>query len=133
MLHFPSLKMGGNYKNWKKRWFVLSDNCLYYFVNANEKEPKGIIPLENIQIREFEDRSRPYCFELHFPSHDVIKACKTNKDGKVVTGKHTSYRVSAATAAEKQEWIGNIRICTSHNPFLGMLQARKKKAQHYYY
>ena len=22
---------GGRYKNWKRRWFILTDNCLYYF------------------------------------------------------------------------------------------------------
>lgn len=22
---------GGRYKNWKRRWFILNDNCLYYF------------------------------------------------------------------------------------------------------
>jgi hypothetical protein len=25
------VKQGGRIKTWKKRWFVLSDNCLYYF------------------------------------------------------------------------------------------------------
>jgi len=22
---------GGRYKSWKRRWFILNDNCLYYF------------------------------------------------------------------------------------------------------
>jgi len=22
---------GGRYKNWKRRWFILNDSCLYYF------------------------------------------------------------------------------------------------------
>ena len=25
------LILGGRYKNWKRRWFILNDNCLYYF------------------------------------------------------------------------------------------------------
>ena len=25
------VKQGGRIKTWKKRWFVLSDNCIYYF------------------------------------------------------------------------------------------------------
>jgi len=25
------VKEGGKHKNWKKRWFILTDNCLYYF------------------------------------------------------------------------------------------------------
>lgn len=44
-------KQGGRYKNWKRRWFILNDNCLYYFEYTTDKEPKGIIPLENISVR----------------------------------------------------------------------------------
>ncbi|XP_016389183.1 cytohesin-3-like [Sinocyclocheilus rhinocerous] len=25
------LKLGGRVKTWKRRWFILTDNCLYYF------------------------------------------------------------------------------------------------------
>ena len=25
------VKQGGSWKSWKRRWFVLSDRCLYYF------------------------------------------------------------------------------------------------------
>ena len=43
-------KQGGRYKSWKRRWFILNDNCLYYFEFTTDKEPRGIIPLENIQV-----------------------------------------------------------------------------------
>lgn len=39
------------YKSWKRRWFILNDNCLYYFEYTTDKEPRGIIPLENISVR----------------------------------------------------------------------------------
>lgn len=45
------LLQGGRYKSWKRRWFILNDNCLYYFEYTTDKEPRGIIPLENIQVR----------------------------------------------------------------------------------
>lgn len=38
------------YKSWKRRWFILNDNCLYYFEYTTDKEPRGIIPLENILV-----------------------------------------------------------------------------------
>lgn len=126
-------KQGGKYKTWKQRWFVLNDSVLYYFVNQTEKEPKGIIPLENTQLRELEDRGKPFCFELFLPNNQMVKACKTQKDGKVITGRHTTYKVCATTALEKEEWMRAIRSCTSDNPFLGMLQARKRKAQKFYH
>uniref|UniRef100_T1GMJ1 PH domain-containing protein n=1 Tax=Megaselia scalaris TaxID=36166 RepID=T1GMJ1_MEGSC len=43
-------KQGGRYKSWKRRWFILNDNCLYYFEYTTDKEPRGIIPLENISV-----------------------------------------------------------------------------------
>jgi len=122
-------KQGGRYKSWKRRWFILNDNCLYYFEYTTDKEPRGIIPLENIQVREVSDRNKHHCFELYASGSDFIKACKTDSEGKVVEGKHTVYRMSAATPEEKDEWIKCVRQSISHNPFYDMLAARKKKAQ----
>lgn len=127
-------KQGGRYKSWKRRWFILNDKCLYYFEYTTDKEPRGIIPLENVQIREINERSsKPYCFELHSASgpSEFIKACKTDADGKVIEGRHTVYRMSAATAEEKDEWVKGIKASISQNPFYDMLAARKKKAQHH--
>ncbi|XP_070585200.1 cytohesin-2 isoform X1 [Erythrolamprus reginae] len=52
---------GGRVKTWKRRWFILTDNCLYYFEYTTDKEPRGIIPLENLSIREVEDPRKPGC------------------------------------------------------------------------
>ncbi|XP_022237745.1 cytohesin-1-like isoform X2 [Limulus polyphemus] len=123
-------KQGGRYKSWKRRWFILNDNCLYYFEYTTDKEPRGIIPLENVQVREVVDRNRANSFELFSTGSDIIKACKTDSEGKVVEGKHTVYRMSASTPEEMAEWIKCIRQSISHNPFYDMLSARKKKAQH---
>ncbi|KAG1655914.1 Cytohesin-1 [Nymphon striatum] len=123
-------KQGGRYKSWKRRWFILNDNCLYYFEYTTDKEPRGIIPLENIEVRNINDRNKPHCFELYASGSDVIKACKTDSEGKVVEGKHNVYRMSAATHEEKEEWIRCLSRGISHNPFYDMLSARKKKAQH---
>lgn len=51
------------------------------------------------------------CFELYIPDHkdQVIKACKTEADGRVVEGNHTFYRISAPTTEEKEEWINSIK------------------------
>lgn len=46
--------LGGRWKTWKKRWFVLKDNCLYYFKQETDVDPYGIIPLENLLVRSAE-------------------------------------------------------------------------------
>uniref|UniRef100_A0A8C5AC36 Cytohesin 3 n=1 Tax=Gadus morhua TaxID=8049 RepID=A0A8C5AC36_GADMO len=105
------LKLGGRVKTWKRRWFILTDNCLYYFEYTTDKEPRGIIPLENLSIREVDEPRKQNCFELYNPNHkgQVIKACKTEADGRVVEGNHVVYRISAPTPEEKEEWIKSIK------------------------
>ncbi|KAG9481613.1 hypothetical protein GDO78_010710 [Eleutherodactylus coqui] len=120
---------GGRVKTWKRRWFILTDNCLYYFEYTTDKEPRGIIPLENLSIREVEDPRKPNCFELYIPNNkgQLIKACKTEADGRVVEGNHNVYRISAPTPEEKEEWIKSIQAAVSVDPFYEMLAARKKR------
>nr|XP_045245828.1 cytohesin-3 [Macaca fascicularis] len=123
------LKLGGRVKTWKRRWFILTDNCLYYFEYTTDKEPRGIIPLENLSIREVEDPRKPNCFELYNPSHkgQVIKACKTEADGRVVEGNHVVYRISAPSPEEKEEWMKSIKASISRDPFYDMLATRKRR------
>lgn len=47
---------------------------------------------------------------------------------QVVEGKHSVYRMSAATDEDKQEWIKCLTQSISHNPFYDILVQRKKKA-----
>ncbi|RDD42053.1 Cytohesin-1 [Trichoplax sp. H2] len=120
------VKEGGNYKSWRRRWFILTDNCLYYFRNTTDKEPRGIIPLENLNVRDCPDSKRPFCFEIF--SSGVIKACKTDSDGRVVEGNHSVYRIAASNVTEKDEWMKSIQASISNDPFYEKLRARKKKA-----
>uniref|UniRef100_A0A4W5Q5V2 Cytohesin 3 n=1 Tax=Hucho hucho TaxID=62062 RepID=A0A4W5Q5V2_9TELE len=123
------LKLGGRVKTWKRRWFILTDNCLYYFEYTTDKEPRGIIPLENLSIRDVDEPRKPNCFELYNPNHkgSLIKACKTEADGRVVEGNHTVYRISAPTTEEKEEWIKSIKASISRDPFYDMLATRKRR------
>uniref|UniRef100_G1KS00 Cytohesin 4 n=1 Tax=Anolis carolinensis TaxID=28377 RepID=G1KS00_ANOCA len=123
------LKLGGRVKTWKRRWFILTDNCLYYFEYTTDKEPLGIIPLENLSIRKVDDPKKPNCFELFNANckGQKIKACKTDGDGKVVQGKHQSYKISAALPEERDQWIEAIRTSITQDPFYDLVAARKKK------
>ncbi|KAL2086886.1 hypothetical protein ACEWY4_017945 [Coilia grayii] len=123
------LKLGGRVKTWKRRWFILTDNCLYYFEYTTDKEPRGIIPLENLCVREVSSPRKPYCLELYNPNSkgQKIKACKTETDGRVVEGKHQSYMISAATAEERDDWIESIRASITKDPFYDLVSVRKRK------
>ncbi|KAJ8283610.1 hypothetical protein COCON_G00024600 [Conger conger] len=123
------LKLGGRVKTWKRRWFILTDNCLYYFEFTTDKEPRGIIPLENLCVREVAYPRKQYCLELYNPNSkgQKIKACKTETDGRVVEGKHQSYMISAATAEDRDNWIQSIRASITKDPFYDLVVVRKKK------
>lgn len=120
-------KQGGRYKNWKRRWFILNDGCLYYFEFTADKEPRGIIPLENVNVREVDDKTKQFCFEIYSTTNDKIKACKHDSEGKVIeVGNHTVYRMSALTGEDKNEWIKKIRDCISENPLINTTGTKKK-------
>ncbi|XP_014118433.1 PREDICTED: cytohesin-2-like, partial [Pseudopodoces humilis] len=70
-----------------------------------------------------------HCFELYIPNNkgQLIKACKTEADGRVVEGNHVVYRISAPSREQKDEWIKSIQAAVSVDPFYEMLAARKKR------
>uniref|UniRef100_A0A452SFG1 Cytohesin 4 n=1 Tax=Ursus americanus TaxID=9643 RepID=A0A452SFG1_URSAM len=70
-----------------------------------------------------------FCLELYNPScrGQKIKACKTDGEGKVVEGKHESYRISASSPEERDQWIEAIRASITRVPFYDLVSARKKK------
>uniref|UniRef100_A0A3B3CCM5 Cytohesin 4a n=1 Tax=Oryzias melastigma TaxID=30732 RepID=A0A3B3CCM5_ORYME len=121
------MKMGGRIKTWKRRWFILTDSCLYYFEFTTDKDPIGIIPLENLCVRKVQDSSKLFCLELYNPKGQKIKACKTENKGKVVQGKHQSYKLRAASEEERDDWMDAIRASITKDPFYDLVTVRKRK------
>ncbi|XP_063282579.1 cytohesin-4 [Pelobates fuscus] len=119
------LKLGGRVKTWKKRWFILKDNCLYYFECTTDKEPLGIIPLENLSVERAEDPKKPHCFDLHARGQ-TVKACKTHADGRMVQGNHQSYRLSAQSHEERECWMQSLISSISWDPFYDIVSIQKK-------
>ena len=56
-------------------------------------------------LREVDDKTKQFCFEIYSTTNDKIKACKHDSDGKAIAGKHTVYRMSCSTCEDKNEWI----------------------------
>jgi len=66
------------------------------FLSLQDREPKGIIPLENVLVREITVKgTKAPCFEIHSASNEFIKACKTDSEGKVVEGNGSLLIVAA--------------------------------------
>jgi len=65
-------KLSSKMRGWNRRFFVITGNCLYYFKNQEDKDPGGIIPLEDLSVREVDlagvfelDTTPKFCFELY--------------------------------------------------------------------
>jgi len=120
------LKQGGSWKNWKRRYFVLNDKCLYYFQHTAENIPKGIIPLENVKVRLLEDMDgKRFLFEVYSDTNAHIKGCKKNYTGEVVQGRHKTYRMSANSEEDRSQWVKSIQESIRKDPFYDIISAKK--------
>ena len=61
-------KQGEKVRSWKKRWFVLRNNVIYYYSSPKSKTPKGVIPLMDIMAVVTTtppmDSTHTHCFEI---------------------------------------------------------------------
>lgn len=80
-------KKGELNRGYQRRWFVLKGNLLYYFERKFEKEPIGVIVLENCHV-ELAVSGEPYAFEINFGG-----------DGNRV------YVLGADTPQEMESWM----------------------------
>jgi len=120
------LKQGGGWKNWKRRWFVLNDRCLYYFQYSAENVPKGIVPLENVKVRMLEDSDgKRFMFEVYSENDGPVKGCKTDSKGTVVQGKHKTYRMAANSHEDRTHWVSAIQDSIQVDPAYDIVRQKK--------
>ncbi|XP_065114878.1 pleckstrin homology domain-containing family A member 4 isoform X1 [Paramisgurnus dabryanus] len=71
-------------KLWKRRWFVLSNYCLYYYKDSREESVLGSIPLPSYRIlycSPRECRNRKYAFKIvHQGMRPYILSADTQED-----------------------------------------------------
>ncbi|KAJ1355125.1 Sec7 domain [Parelaphostrongylus tenuis] len=71
-----------------------------------DKEPRGIIPLQNVGVRRVDSPSRPFMFEIFsLCEQGRIKACKTEQTGKMVEGRHCVFRICASNMDDLNAWM----------------------------
>jgi len=109
-----------------KRWFLLSENVLYYFQDhgkLKEGKPRGLIPLEDIVIEELEGRTG---FEIKHKLGEKIKSCKFGTNGRPYEGRHDRFIFVCDNINDAREWIERIKERVVSDPLLAMMEKRKE-------
>eukprot|EP01087_Luapelamoeba_hula_P008724 TRINITY_DN2202_c0_g1_i1.p1 TRINITY_DN2202_c0_g1~~TRINITY_DN2202_c0_g1_i1.p1 ORF type:complete len:248 (-),score=43.17 TRINITY_DN2202_c0_g1_i1:76-819(-) len=93
-------KQGGNYKTWKRRWFVLRNYQLMYYGRKQAKasaKPAGLIHFKNIDDIET---------DIDLRSKDTRGAKKGKPLFKIIVNTHRgNYMIQGDNSAETEEWI----------------------------
>ena len=110
----------------KRRWFVLTDGCLYYFAKPGDVDPRGIIPLDNI-LAGRGDTSRT--MHIISSSGGIVKSSKL-KDGKMRRGERHTFVLRAKSEEERNEWVVVLqREATKFKPLHDIfIRLQQKKA-----
>ncbi|XP_055755729.1 pleckstrin homology domain-containing family A member 7-like isoform X11 [Salvelinus fontinalis] len=94
---------------WKRKWFVLSDYCLFYYKDSREETVLGSIPLPSYVIAPVEPDdhiSRKYAFKA---SHTGMRSYIYNKNSVIGSqaehGGMRTYFFSADTQEDMNGWI----------------------------
>lgn len=90
--HGYLLKRGEQNKAFQKRWFVLKGNLLFYFEKATDRDPIGVIVLQNCVVQMLES-DEAYAFGLDFEG----------------AGSRT-YVLAAETQEEMEDWMRMITL-----------------------
>ena len=57
---------------WKKRWFVVRDGCVFYYSKPDSEKPNGFIKLKGLFVGRAEDAKRkkthPWTFKIYNPN-----------------------------------------------------------------
>ncbi|XP_055777366.1 pleckstrin homology domain-containing family A member 7-like isoform X6 [Salvelinus fontinalis] len=100
---------GSGMRLWKRKWFVLSDYCLFYYKDSREETVLGSIPLPSYVIAPVEPDdhiSRKYAFKA---SHTGMRSYIYNKNSVIGSqaehGGMRTYFFSADTQEDMNGWI----------------------------
>jgi len=89
-------KQGANWKTWRNRYFVLTDNVLYYFTSEKAEIPLGAVLLSRAVIEGADETiDKPWCF--------LVKP-KKSYTGTTEWSNRTYY-LHAADYVDMNKWI----------------------------
>ncbi|XP_051967814.1 LOW QUALITY PROTEIN: pleckstrin homology domain-containing family A member 6-like [Xyrauchen texanus] len=103
-------------KKWNKRWFVLTDRCLFYYKDEKEEGVLGSLPLLSFMIGPVlpsDNISRKFAFKVWCDKEDKEEEDEESEDFKgsiafclqVEHAGTRTYYFSADSQKEQEEWI----------------------------
>jgi len=111
-------KQGHNVKNWKRRWFVLKDPTLSYYVKPNTVTPAGVIVLDDIlaivSSKNIYD-SKAFNRSDSFGSTNVMYSSANNVSDRppfwfeIIT-KSKQYLICAESEQDLVDWVDSIEF-----------------------
>jgi hypothetical protein len=76
-------KQGHVVKNWKKRWFRVKHDMLFYFKDRHDDKPVGVVPLRMCRVFETNKVGKSFCFELTAPKINKTFLIQANNKSEV--------------------------------------------------
>jgi hypothetical protein len=133
-------KQGGRFTlSWKRRWFILSGNSLYYFKKQDDGDPLGFFPLEGLAVQiPGQGKKTPTLFQLvPDPSAsslgllrdsrvssgsgngkgtgtgtgtgEFVKSVRNSKRKGFSRGQHKKVLLKASTPEDAKQWVREIQ------------------------
>ncbi|XP_062402293.1 pleckstrin homology domain-containing family A member 6 isoform X3 [Sardina pilchardus] len=129
-------------KQWNKRWFVLTDRCLFYYKDEKEEGVLGSLPMLSFHIgpvQPSDNVSRKYAFKVWY--EDEGEEDGTDSKGSIAfclqvehPGTRTYY-FSADCQEEQEEWVKAMShaasVQVSHTPSRSDSELTQSEEQNY--
>ena len=95
-------------QGWQRRWFVVTDHCLYYFVKPEDPQMRSIIPLETgVVVNVLSEVD--FSFAISREDGGQLKSAKLHADGHMNIENRTEYVLQAGSAEELDRWVNALR------------------------
>ncbi len=123
------LKIRSEKGRWVKQWVALRENCMYYHASDKDKQPQGIIPLENLTVRKL--ANSPLQFEIlcaQAQDGQFVKACKM-ESGMLVPDNVAYFQFEAAAEQDADQWCAKIRSSIIGNPVRELMAQRRSQLE----
>ncbi|XP_041946874.1 pleckstrin homology domain-containing family A member 6 isoform X3 [Alosa sapidissima] len=129
-------------KQWNRRWFVLTDRCLFYYKDEKEEGVLGSLPMLSFHIgpvQPADNVSRKYAFKVWY--EDEVEQDGTDSKGSIAfclqvehPGTRTYY-FSADCQEEQEEWVKAMSdaasVQVSHTPSRSDSELTPSEEQNY--